>query len=100
MIDIGTFVRHLSVLILGVRDDYHQIYILRRRNSLELMEDVSDVEKSASCFWAVASAHVARRHQTNNRQSIINKSFGELLKRLKSHYDDKGKQIRRCKTLN
>ena len=52
MIDIGTFVRHLSVLILGVRDEYHQIHILRRRNGSELMEDVFDVEKSEQldCF--------------------------------------------------
>ncbi|CAB1429388.1 unnamed protein product [Pleuronectes platessa] len=31
-----------------VRDEYHQIHILRRRNGSELMEDVFDVEKMES----------------------------------------------------
>lgn len=45
LIDITTFVRHLSALILGVRDEYHQIHILRRKTA-QLMEDVFDVEDS------------------------------------------------------
>lgn len=46
-------IRHLSVLILGVRDEYHQIYILEEENGSELMEDVFLVEESQQpkcCF--------------------------------------------------
>ena len=46
MIDIRTFVRHLSVLILGVRDEYHQIYIFEEQKGSELMETFFLVEDS------------------------------------------------------
>lgn len=66
------------------------------------MEDVFDVEESQqlTCFSCVSCVFVAELTQTNIKQIVINKSFRELFKHFKSHYDDKGKQIGRCKTLN
>lgn len=62
------------------------------------MEDVFDVEESAvGCTLLV---FLLLDSQTNITQININKSFGEPFRRFKSHYDDKGKQIGRCKTLD
>lgn len=63
LIDIRTFVRHLSVCILGVRDEYHQIYILRRKNGSKLMADVFDVEESPqlNCFCGVFVAMLSQK---------------------------------------
>lgn len=45
LIDIRTFVRHMSALILGVRDEYHQVHILTGGGGCSnLMEDVFDAE--------------------------------------------------------
>lgn len=55
------------MLILGVRDEYHQIHILRRKNGQNLMEDVFGVEESQrfKCFLCVCCVFVARLSQTN-----------------------------------
>lgn len=66
------------------------------------MEDVFDVEESQklSCFWSISCVFVAELSPTNIKQIVINKSFREPFKHFKSHYDDKGKQIGRCKPLD
>lgn len=76
MIDIRTFVRHLSVLILAVRDEYHQIYISRREKKKpgsKLMEDVFHAEESPQfgCFPAILLRPRALK-QISSKSSSIN----------------------------
>lgn len=56
--------------------------------------------RSSSTVSCVFLVFLRLNSQTNIKQVVINKSFREPFRHFKSHYDDKGKQIGRCKTLD
>lgn len=62
------------------------------------MEDVFGVEESQQFRCFLCFRGQALSYKSN--QSVINKSFGEPFEHFMSHYDDKGKQTGRCKTLD
>lgn len=84
LIDIRTFVRHMSALILGVRDEYHQVHILIGGGGCSnLMEDVFDAETcSLRVIFFSFLFLCCQTHSTTLREVvfILNTMFSEPVK--------------------
>lgn len=103
LIDIRTFVRHLSAYFRSERWVSSNPYFEEEKRlkvdgrCLLMRKSHSSPTVSSDFLFFFPWPELS---QTNIKQIVINKSFREPFKHFKSHYDDKGKQIGRCKTLD
>lgn len=94
LIDIRTFVRHLSAYFRSERWVSSNPYFEGEKRGSGLMEDVFDVGAARLSLPRVSPVCLRRNSQTNTLSSINPSREPSGL------YDDKGKQIGTCKTLD